>query len=73
MRRPENRTALFIGVYLVRWGHHRKPVAAACVPSAWVILVFFYDKVMSLLFHPSNLAHRLQPILPPHFPDSLFL
>jgi hypothetical protein len=64
---------LFVGIYLVRWGHYRKRVAVAYALSAWAILVFFYDKVMSLLFHPSYLALWLQPKLPSHFPDWLFI
>ncbi len=64
---------LFIGVYLVRWGHYRKRVAVAYALGGWVILVFFYDQVMNLLFHPSYLALWLQPILPSTVPDWLFL
>ncbi len=64
---------LFVGVYLVRWGHYRRRVAIAYALGAWAILVFFYDQVMSLLFHPSYLALWLQPILPRGFPEWLFL
>ena len=64
---------LFVGVYLVRWGHYRKRVGVAYALGAWAILVFFYDQVMSLLFHPSYLALWLQPILPSAVPDWLFL
>ena len=64
---------LFVGVYLVRWGHYRKRIAVAYALGAWAIMVFFYDQVMSLLFHPSYLALWLQPVLPPAVPDWLFL
>ncbi len=64
---------LFIGVYLVRWGHYRKRIAVAYAFSGWAIMVFFYDQVMNLLFHPSYLALWLQPILPAAVPDWLFL
>lgn len=64
---------MFVAVYLVRWGHYRKRFAMAYALSVWAFLVFFYDKVMSLLFHPSYLALWLQPILPPGAPDWLFL
>ena len=64
---------LFVGVYLVRWGHYRKRFAVAYSIGAWAILVFFYDQVMSLLFHPSYLALWLQPVLPAGIPDWLFL
>lgn len=64
---------VFVGAYLVRWGHYRKRVGVAYSFAAWVILVFFYDQVMSLLFHPSYLALWLQPLLPSAVPDWLFL
>lgn len=64
---------LFVGVYLVRWGHYRKRIAVAYALGGWAILVFFYDQVMNLLFHPSYLALWLQPILPSTVPDWLFL
>ena len=64
---------LFIGVYLVRWGDYHKRFAIAYALSAWAIMVFFYDQVMNLLFHPSYLALWLRPLLPPGFPDWLFL
>lgn len=63
---------LFIGVYVMRWGHYRKRIAVAYALGAWAILVFFYDQVMSLLFHPSYLALWLQPVLPSAVPDWLF-
>jgi TctA family transporter len=64
---------LFVGVYLVRWGNYRKRIALAYAFAAWAVLVFFYDQVMSLLFHPSYLALWLRPILPAGFPDWLIL
>jgi len=64
---------LFIGVYLVRWGRYRKRIAVAYALGGWAVLVFFYDQVMNLLFHPSYLALWLQPILPSTVPDWLFL
>lgn len=63
---------LFIGLYLVRWGHYPKRIAVAYALGAWAILAFFYDQVMSLLFHPSYLAQWLQPVMPSRFPDWLF-
>jgi len=63
---------LFIGTYIVRWSHYSKRVAVAYALAAWLIMVFFYDQVMSLLFHPSYLALWLRPILPSGFPDWLF-
>ena len=62
---------VFIGVYLLRWGHFKPRVALAYSLGAWAILVFFYDQVMQLLFHPSLLAIWMQPRLPSNFPDWL--
>jgi hypothetical protein len=62
---------LFIGTYLVRWSHYSNRVAVAYALAAWLIMVFFYDQVMSLLFHPSYLALWLRPMLPSGFPDWL--
>jgi len=64
---------LFVAFYLVRWGNYRKRVAVAYALGAWGILVFFYDQVMSLLFHPSYLALWLRPNLPAGVPEWLFL
>jgi len=64
---------VFIGTYLIRWGHYRKRVALAYALGAWAILVFFYGEIMSLLFHPSYLALWLQPVLPDRVPTWLFL
>lgn len=64
---------LFVGTYLVRWGKYPKRFAFAYALGAWAILVFFYDQVMSLLFHPSYLALWLRPMLPAAMPDWLFL
>jgi putative tricarboxylic transport membrane protein len=64
---------VFVGVYLVRWGHYRKRVGVTYALATWVILVFFYDQVMNLLFHPSYLALWLQPLLPSAVPDWLLL
>ena len=62
---------IFVGIYLVRWGHYSKKVALAYAAATWLILVFFYDQVMDLLFHTSYLALWLQPMLPRAFPDWL--
>jgi TctA family transporter len=62
---------LFIGIYLVRWGHYRKRVAALYAIGAWAILVFFYDRVMSLLFHPSYLELWARSGLPAAIPEWL--
>jgi TctA family transporter len=62
---------LFIGIYLVRWGNYRKRVAIMYALGAWAILVFFYGRVMSLLFHPSYLELWMRSVLPSGIPDWL--
>jgi hypothetical protein len=62
---------IFVGVYLVRWGHYSKRIALAYSLVVWAILVFFYDRVMDLLFHTSYLAQVLQPMFSRGFPDWL--
>ncbi len=64
---------LFIGVYLVRWGHYGKPFAFSYALAGWAILALFYDQVMGLLFHPSYLAIWLQSVLPDGIPDWLII
>lgn len=64
---------LFIGIYLLRWGRYRKRIAMTYALGAWAIMVFFYDQVMSLLFHPSYLALWIGPVLPSGFPDWLII
>jgi len=64
---------LFIGIYILRWGHYRKRVAVAYAFVAWLIMVLLYAKVMNLLFHASYISAWMQAILPPGFPDWLFL
>jgi putative tricarboxylic transport membrane protein len=62
---------IFIGVYLMRWGHYSKLVAISYALGCWAIMVFFYDQVMSLLFHPSLLELNLQSKFSIGFPDWL--
>jgi TctA family transporter len=62
---------LFIGVYILRWSDYSERIAVIYALTAWVILVLFYDRIMSLLFHPSYLELWLQPILPSWLPEWL--
>jgi len=64
---------LFIGIYIVRWGHYRKRVALAYAFVAWLIMVLLYGEVMSLLFHPSYLSLWMRAVVPAGFPDWLIL
>ena len=63
---------VFIGIYLVRWGHYSKRIAFAYAACVWGIMVFFYGQVMRILFHPSWLESSLRGVLPSSFPDWLF-
>ena len=62
---------VFVGIYLLRWGGYSKRIALAYALGAWAILVFFYDRVMSLLFHPSYLELWTQAYIPSGVPDWL--
>ena len=62
---------IFVGVYLLRWGGYSRRVALAYALGAWAVLVFFYDRIMSLLFHTSYLELWLQGIMPSGVPDWL--
>jgi hypothetical protein len=62
---------LFAGVYLIRWGNYSWRVAVTYALGAWALLVFFYDGVMNLLFHPSYLELWLRSIISPDFPKWL--
>ena len=64
---------VFIGVYLLRWGHYRKRFAATYALAGWAVLVFFYDQVMGMLFHTSWLALWLQSVLPSGAPEWLII
>ena len=62
---------IMIAIYLIRWGSYSKPIAIGYALGAWVTLVFFYEKVMGLLFHPSYLEIAMQSVLPRNFADWL--
>ena len=62
---------IFVGVYLLRWGGYSRRIALAYALGAWAVLVFFYDRIMSLLFHTSYLELWLQGIMPSGVPDWL--
>jgi TctA family transporter len=63
---------VFVGIYLLRWGGYSIRIALAYALGAWALLVFFYDRVMSLLFHPSYLELWTQAHIQSGVPDWLF-
>ena len=63
--------ALFIGVYLWRWGGYSVRLSAAYAFGGWVFIVAFYDRTMNLLFHPSWLQTWVHPMLPEWMPKFL--
>lgn len=63
---------IFILFYLVRWGKYSWLISTAYAFVSWLILVLFYDWVMSLLFHTSWLQKTIQPFLPDFIPRWLF-
>ena len=62
---------VFVAAYVLRWGKYSAPIAAAYALGAWALIVFFYDQVMGLLFHPSLLQQAVQSRLPSAFPEWL--
>ena len=62
---------VFVFVYLIRWGQYSSLVATTYALATWAVMVFFYDQVMNLLFHPSYLYQWLQPMWPNVVPDWL--
>ena len=62
---------VFVAAYVLRWGKYSAPIAAAYALGAWALIVFFYDQVMGLLFHPSLLQQAMQSRLPSAFPEWL--
>jgi TctA family transporter len=64
---------VFIAVYLLRWGKYSVRTAIFYAFCAWLIMVLFYDRAMSLLFHASYLSLELHKVLPANFPHWLFL
>ncbi|NQV55669.1 MAG: tripartite tricarboxylate transporter permease [Rhodospirillales bacterium] len=64
---------LFIFVYLMRWGGYGWRVAFGYAAGGWVLLVVFYDRVMSLFWYPSWLSDWLPDLLPTWLPAWLFV
>ena len=46
---------LFVFIYLIRWGGYSWKVAVPYAAASWILLYFFYDRTMNLLFYPSLL------------------
>ncbi|MBL6958301.1 MAG: tripartite tricarboxylate transporter permease [Rhodospirillales bacterium] len=64
--------ALFIGIYLWRWGGYSARLSLAYAIGGWVFMVAFYDQIMNLLFHRSWLHQWAYPMLPEWLPSYLF-
>ncbi|TDJ63188.1 MAG: hypothetical protein E2O36_03650 [Proteobacteria bacterium] len=64
--------ALFIGVYLWRWGGYSARISIGYAIGGWIFIVAFYDRIMNLLFHPSWLHGWIVPLLPEWLPTYLF-
>ena len=64
---------LFVLIYLLRWGHYSWRVAGAYAFGSWVLIVGFYDRVMSLQWYPSTLWSTLPGVLPEWFPAWLII
>jgi len=64
---------LFIFVYLMRWSDYGWRVALGYAAGGWILLVAFYDQVMSLFWYPSWLSDWLPDLLPAWLPKWLFV
>lgn len=64
---------LFTAVYLVRWGHYNWRIALGYGIGSWLLLVFFYDRIMNLFWHPAWLGEWLPDLLPNWLPAWLFV
>ena len=64
---------MFVFFYLTRWGKYSKAQAGLYSFGCWVLLIGFYDRVVSLFWHKSLLKQELAPILPDWIPQFLFL
>jgi hypothetical protein len=64
--------ALFVGIYLWRWGGYSVRFSAIYAIGAWVFIVGFYDQIMNLLFHRSLLQSWIYPMLPDWLPSYIF-
>ncbi|MAF50033.1 MAG: tripartite tricarboxylate transporter permease [Rhodospirillales bacterium] len=64
--------ALFIGIYLWRWGKYSARLSISYAIGGWFFIVAFYDRIMNLLFHRSLLQSWVYPSLPDWLPAYFF-
>ena len=64
---------LFMAVYLIRWGKYDWRIALGYAAGGWVVLVGFYDRIMSLFWHSAWLTNWLPDVLPSWLPAWLFI
>ena len=59
---------IFIYIYLVWWGKKPRVLSLAYALFGWGLLVFFYDRIINLVFHVSLLQEPVEQMIPAGFP-----
>ena len=59
---------IFIYIYLVWWGKKSQVLSLTYALVGWGLLVFFYDRIINLVFHVPLLQEPLEQMTPSGFP-----
>ena len=59
---------IFIYIYLVWWGKKSQVLSLTYALFGWGLLVFFYDRIINLVFHVPLLQELLEQMTPSGFP-----
>ena len=59
---------IFIYIYLVWWGKKSQALSLTYALFGWGVLVFFYDRIINLVFHVPLLQEPLEQMTPSGFP-----
>ena len=59
---------IFIYIYLVWWGKKSQVLSLTYALFGWGLLVFFYDRIINLVFHVPLLQEPLEQMTPSGFP-----
>ena len=59
---------IFIYIYLVWWGKKPRVLSLTYALFGWGLLVFFYDRIINLVFHVPLLQELVEKMIPSGFP-----
>jgi len=59
---------IFIYIYLIWWGKKPRVLSLTYALFGWGLLVFFYDRIINLVFHVPLLQEPLEKMIPSGFP-----